>query len=155
MKSWPWFVPTLSYPEDFEPLPELAVLPSPNLRLMIGRGKWLRLLVLSDGAPSEVLAEDTLKTYESRIVVFDSARIVNDTLAARWRPLAADSLQLDTALVASVVDDWLRSRRLLRSTRLLVPGQQVRVALVNQKSDTIRSVRTTLTSGLSNVVLRD
>ena len=155
VKSWPWFVPTLSYPDDFQPLPELAVLPSPNLRLMIGRGKWLRLLVLSDGAAPDVLAEDTLTAYESRIVVFDSARIGNDSLTARWRPIAADSLQLDTALVTPVVDEWLKGRRLMRSTRLLVPGQQVRVVLINQKSDTIRSVRTTLTSGLSNVVLHD
>jgi hypothetical protein len=155
VKSWPWFVPTLSYPDDFQPLPEVAVLPSPNFRLMIGRGKWLRLLVLTDGAPPELLAEDTLKAYESRMVVFDSARIANDTLVARWSPLAKDSLQLDSSLVAPVVDEWLKSRRLVRSTRLLVPGQQVRVALINQKGDTIRSVRTTLTSGLSNVVLHD
>lgn len=155
VKAWPWFVPALSYPEDFRPLPELAVLLSPNFRLMIGHGKWLRLLVLSDGARPVVLAEDTLKAFESRMVVFDSARIVNDTLAARWLPIATDSLNLDASLIPSVVKEWLNRRRLVRSTRLLVPGQQVRTVLINQQNDTIRNVRTTLTSGLSNVVLRD
>ncbi len=155
VRAWPWRVPALSYPEDFQSLPQLAVLPSPNYRLMIGRGKWLRLLVLSDHTPPDVLAEDTLKAYEPRMVAFDSARITSDTLAMRWRAVAADSLQLDTALITSVVHEWLTNRRLVRSTRLLVPGQHVRVLLLNQKNDTIRSVRTTLTSGLSNVVLRD
>ena len=155
VSAWPWFVPTLTYPEDFRPLPELMVLPSPRLRLAIGRGKWLRLLVLSDDAPQDVLADDTLQTYGSRVVVFDSARVGADTLAARWRLLAADSLQLDSALTVDVVDEWLKSRRLVRSTRLLVPGQHVRVIMVNQRSDTMAHTRTTLTSGLSNVVLRD
>ena len=153
--SWPWFVPTLVYPEDFRPLPEVAVLLSPHFRTMIGRGKWLRLLILSHGAPPVVLAEDTLKSFESRMVVFDSARIADDTLAARWLPIATDSLHLEAPLISVVVAEWLTNRRPLRSTRLLVPGQQVRTILINQQNDTIRTVRTTLTSGLSNVVLRN
>lgn len=153
---YPWVVPEISYPGDFSPLSELAVLLTPTLRSQFGDGRWLLLVITRQGSHPKVLAEDTLRTLQSRIVVFDTSTISDETARARWLPLARDSLDqpVEPADAELVVADWMH-RQLLRSIDPLLPGQQLRVSLLNQKSETVKKAVITLTSGLSNVVLRE
>jgi hypothetical protein len=149
---YPWAVPSVTYPTDFASLPELAVLLSPNLRPKFGAGRWLRLVVLRESPSPKVLAEDTLRTFQSRMVVFDTSALSDDAAKARWLALASDSLSLDAGTAPLVVDDWLK-RRPLRTSEPLLPDQRIRLILLNQNNDTVKSARVTLTPGLSNVVL--
>jgi len=150
---YPWKVRSVTYPRDFSTLPELAVLLAPKLRLLLGGGRWLRLVIIREGPSPKILAEDTLRAFRSRMVVFDTSALLDETVRARWLPIATDSLSLDAPNAQLVVEDWLQ-RRLLRSSEPLLPDQQIRVVLLNQNNDTIKIARVTLTPGLSNVVLR-
>jgi hypothetical protein len=152
-KVYPWFVRTISYPGDFDPLSELAILPAPRIRLEVGAGRWLRLVVAREGAHPKTLVEDTLRASQSQIVGFDTSTVSDERARASWLPFARDSLSMEAADAELVVTDWLH-RQLLRSPDLLLPGQRLRVSLLNQKRDTVRTVVVTLTPGLSNVLLR-
>jgi hypothetical protein len=154
MTVYPWIVPSVTYPGDFSSLPEVAILPAPRIRLEFGGDRWLRLVITREGTHPRTLAEDTLRAFQSRIVVFDTSTLSNDAAKALWVPLAKDSFSLDAADAELVVGDWLHNRQLLRSVDPLLPGQRVRVTLLDQKGDTISTASVTLTPGLSNVVLR-
>jgi hypothetical protein len=99
------------------------------------------------------MAEDTLRTFQSRVLAFDTSTVSDETARTTWLPFARDSLSIDAADAELVVTDWLH-RQLLRSVDPLLPGQQLRVTLLNQKSNTLRTAVVTLSPGLSNVVLR-
>jgi hypothetical protein len=154
MKVYPWMVPTISYPGDFRPLSELAILPAPRIRLEFGDGRWLRLVVAREGTHPKILAEDTLRAFQSRVVAFDTSTVSDETARATWLPLARNSFSMDSSDTELVVTDWLLHRQVVRSPDPLLPGQQLRVILLNQKNDTLRTVVVTLSPGLSNVVLR-
>jgi hypothetical protein len=153
MTVYPWIVPSISYPGDFKPLSQLAILPAPRMRLEFGVGRWLRLVVAREGAHPKILAEDTLRAFQSRVVAFDTSTVSDETARTSWLPLARDSLSIEAADAELVVTDWLH-RQLLRSVDPLLPGQQLRVTLLNQKKDTLRTAVVTLSPGLSNVLLR-
>jgi len=153
MTVHPWVVRTISYPGDFSPLSELAILPAQRLRLELGAGRWLHLVVAREGAHPKILAEDTLRAFQSRVVVFDTSTVSDERARASWLPLAREIFSMDSSDAELVVTDWLH-RQLVRSSDPLLPGQQLRVILLNQKSDTLRTAVVTLSPGLSNVVLR-
>jgi hypothetical protein len=153
MTVYPWIVPTISYPGDFTSLSELAILPAPRMRLEFGAGRLLHLVVAREGEHPRILAEDTLRAFQSRIVAFDTSTVSDETARKSWLPLARDSFSMEASDADLVVTDWLH-RQLLRSVDPLLPGQQIRVTLLNQRSDTLRTAVVTLAPGLSNVVLR-
>jgi hypothetical protein len=151
---YPWAVPSVTYPSDFSTMPEVAVLLSPRYRSLLGHGHWLRLVVIRDGAMPKILAEDTLRLFQSRVVAFDTSSMSDESARTLWLPIARDSLSLDAETAQIVVTDWLH-RKILRSAEPLIPDQQLRLALLNQNNDTIRIARIILTPGLSHVVLRE
>ena len=59
-----------------------------------------------------------------------------------------------TLAAQMAVEDWLK-RRVVRSSEPLLPGQRIRLILLNQANDTIKAVAVTLAAGLSNAVLRE
>jgi hypothetical protein len=154
MTVYPWIVPAISYPGDFSSLAELAVLPAPRVRLEFGGGRWLRLVIAREGDHPKLLAQDTLRSFQSRIVVFDTSTISDETARARWLPLAQETFSMDPSDAELLVTDWLH-RRSMRSIDPLLPGQQLRVTLLNQKSDTVKTTVVTLNPGLSNAVLHE
>lgn len=153
MTVYPWVVHTISYPGDFNPMSELAILPAPRMRLEFGAGRWLHLVVAREGAHPRILAEDTLRAFQSRVLAFDTSIVSDETARKSWLAVARDSFSMDSADAELVVTDWLH-RQLVPSLDPLLPGQQLHVILLNQKSDTLRKTVVTLSPGLSNVVLR-
>jgi len=154
MTVYPWIVPTISYPGDFSRLSELAILPAPRMRLEFGAGRWLRLVVAREGAHPKILAEDTLRAFQSRVVAYDTSTVSDEMARTSWLALARDSFPTEAPDAELIVTDWLLHRQLVRSVDPLLPGQQLRVTLLNQKSETLRTAAVTLSPGLSNVLLR-
>jgi hypothetical protein len=105
-KVLPWIPVRLQYPDDFEQMVTIEVLPDDSTLAMLSHDDIRLSLRASDGSGA-LIAEDTLHEGSARIAFTEPAPIGHDTLA-RWQALL-EAIQPDPDFVKPMLAAWQRT----------------------------------------------
>ena len=102
----PWIPTRLQYPDDFEQMVTIEILPDDSTLSMLSHNDIRFLLRTADGS-GEVVAQDTLHEGSARIAYTEPASIGDATLG-RWKAALA-AIQPDPEFVKPMLAAWKRS----------------------------------------------
>lgn len=98
----PWLPLVLQYPDDFEPMVTIAVLPAESVLPRISQRNIM--LRVSDAVTGELVAADTLDRH-AFLVAFGAPLGIGEDVRARWRS-SLEGLSPDTAFVNPMMLQW-------------------------------------------------
>jgi len=135
----PWSGPTLAYPERFDTVVTVALLPVPRLLGFIGDGRPLRVRVRND--QGTLIAEDSLvdrHRMPSLLLSVVEAPRPDDAMGARWRQrLASQARTPADADRAQAFLDWSLEYKWVRARQPLAQGQKLVVQVVSADGRTV------------------
>lgn len=143
----PWRPVVLQYPDDFEPMAAVEVLPSDPSLDKLSRGN-LRLQLKTEDAGGSVLAEGVLLEGSTRIAFTEPAPLADQTIA-RWKS-NLERVEKSPEYVRPMLDawrvtHWMATRRPLRlNDRLYYEVSAPSGTILSKGQLTLNDVVTTL-----------
>jgi hypothetical protein len=135
----PWSAPVIAYPERFDTVSTVALLPVPRLLRYVGEGKALRVAVRTDSGT--LVAEDSLvdrQQVPSLLLSVVPPPPPSEALGQRWRAafaaLAKTSADSQKALGFT---EWSASHKWLRARRAIMEGDNLVIQFISADGDTV------------------
>jgi hypothetical protein len=161
----PWIPTTFQYPDEFDSLATVAVVPAPAMLRLIADPRTRPVLTVRDGVDTAaVLARAPLAALHAVLVGFPEPATPDTATLGRWaerlRVLFTDTTAtLDSAAMAAREQDvagtlrqWTAVER-RRSVRPLVVGDLLRWELRRPDGTLLRSDTTRVTRAITTIVL--
>jgi hypothetical protein len=129
----PWFPLVFQYPDDFEPMVTVAVLPADSILPRLSQRNIV--FRLADAVTGEPLAADTLER-RSLLIAFGQALAIDEEVQTRWRD-SLKTVKPDTGFVNPMMRRWVTSTKTAAARPLRI-GETIQWEVADRSGRVLR-----------------